>query len=279
MQRMLRKNYSLALYFDPYSSAGSVHLWSRFLCIRQPRSGNAEGLHECFGRALSYMGIDDVPHKLIGFGCDGTNVNIGERALKGLLQAHKPWLVVCWCMAHRLELAIKDALRGTFFSTIDEQLMRAYYLYAKSPKKCRDLQVVVEELKCCLTSSTFPTKRGSKPLRACGTRFIAHKVAAMERMLDRFGAYICHLITLTEDASTKATDKQKLKGYVKNWTNSKVLLGCAVFHDSLKPAAILCKVFQSEELCIVSAVEALLKTENAMEKLKCVPLKDLPSMK
>ena len=70
----------LALYFDPYSSDGSVHLRSRFLCIRQPRSGNAKGLHECFGRALSYMGID-VPHKLTGFGCDEANVNIGERAL------------------------------------------------------------------------------------------------------------------------------------------------------------------------------------------------------
>ena len=147
----------LVLYFDPYSSDGLVYLRNVFLCVRQPSSANAEGLYECFGRTLSYMGID-VPHKLVGFGCDGTNVNMGERALKGLLQAHKHWLVVCWCMAHRLELAIKDGLCGTFFSTIDEMLMRAYYLYAKSPKKCRDLEVVVEELKSCLMSSAFPSK-------------------------------------------------------------------------------------------------------------------------
>ena len=112
-----------------------MHLRNVFLCVRQPSSTNAEGLCECFGRALSYMGID-VPHKLVGFGCDGTNVNMGERALKSLLQAHKPWLAVCWCMAYRLELAINDGLCGNFFSTIYEMLMRAYYLYAKSPKKC-----------------------------------------------------------------------------------------------------------------------------------------------
>ena len=81
-----------------------------------------------WGGIVTY-GID-VPHKLIGFGCDGTNVNMGERALKCLLQGHKPWLMVCWCMAHRLELAIKDGLHGTFFSAVDEMLMRAYYLYA-----------------------------------------------------------------------------------------------------------------------------------------------------
>ena len=82
----------IVLYFDPYNSDVSVHLRNVFLCVRQPSSVNAEGLYECFGRALSYMGID-VPHKLVEFGYDGTKVNMGERALKGLLQANKPWLV------------------------------------------------------------------------------------------------------------------------------------------------------------------------------------------
>ena len=74
----------------------------------------------------------------------------------GGLKPPKPPLAYTHGMAHRLELAIKDALCGTFFSTIDELLIRAYYLYAKSPKKCRNLEVVVEELKSCLSSSAFP---------------------------------------------------------------------------------------------------------------------------
>ena len=57
--------------------------------------------------------------------------------------------------------------------------------------------------------------------RACGTRFISHKVAAIGRLLDRYGAYIAHLTELIENSSTKAADKQKLKGYVKKWCDSK----------------------------------------------------------
>ena len=52
-----------------------------------------------------------------------------------------------WCLAHRLELAIKDALTGTFFDSLDEMLLRLYYLYQKSPKKCRELERVITDLK------------------------------------------------------------------------------------------------------------------------------------
>ena len=50
---------------------------------------------------------------------------------------------------------------------------------------------------------------GVRPLRACGTRFVAHKVCALERILDRYGAYLNHLIALTEDPKTEPADKQK----------------------------------------------------------------------
>ena len=43
--------------------------------------------------------------------------------------------VVFWCIAHQLELALKDALKGTFFSEMDEMLLLTYYLYGKSGNK------------------------------------------------------------------------------------------------------------------------------------------------
>ena len=89
--------------------------------------------------------------------------------LKGLLERSMPWIVVFWCFSHRLELALNDALRTTYFSKVEELLLRLYYLYEKSPKKCRELN------------------------NACGTRFVAHKVAALGRIIERFGAYISHL--------------------------------------------------------------------------------------
>ena len=116
------------------------------------------------------MGVSDWEKKLIGFGCDGASVNMGARGLRGFLQASMPWIVVFWCFAHRLELALKDALSKTYFTTVDELLLRIYYLYEKSPKKCHELNEVVAELE----SGDLPVEGGNRPLRACGTRFVAH---------------------------------------------------------------------------------------------------------
>ena len=39
-----------------------------------------------------------------------------------------------WCLAHRVELALKDALKHTAFDLIDDMLIQLYYIYEKSPK-------------------------------------------------------------------------------------------------------------------------------------------------
>ena len=249
----LEREIFLDVYFDPFTTIGSVHVRNRFLCVRQPESVDAAGLYQCLCRAMSYLRLDNTPSKLIGFGCDGASVNMGANALRGRLQSERPWIVTFWCLSHRLELSLKDALRGTLFSTIDDILMRIYYIYSKAPKKCRDLEAVVTELRVCLDESELPTTkiRGSRPLRACGTRFIAHKVAALERLIDRYGVYINHLISLSEDPCVKPPDRQKLKGYITKWKDSKILLGCALFYDMLRPASVLCKALQSNELIVL----------------------------
>ena len=58
-----------------------------------------------------------------------------------------------------------------------------------------------------------------------------------------------------------------------------MLFGCALFHDLLKPAAILCKVLHDDEVCIVGAIEAILKTNRAIEKLTATSFDDLPTVK
>ena len=75
-------------------------------------------------------------------------------------------MIVFWCLAHRLELSLKDALKTTFFASIDELLLQVYFMYEKSPKKCRELETVVEELKACLEPTEMPSKGGSWPLCA-----------------------------------------------------------------------------------------------------------------
>ena len=109
-----------------------------------------------------------------------------------------------------------------------------YYMYNKSLKKCHQLEHIIDELKSCLEPSEMPIQGGSCPLRACGTRFVAHKVVALKRVVDRSCAHLSHLIAMTEDTSLKSVDRQKVKGYVLKWSDSKILLGCALFHDLLR---------------------------------------------
>ena len=129
----------LTVYFNPHSNDGKVHIQDKFLAIRRPSCSNAEGLFECFTRALAHAGIIDWESKLVGIGCDGTNIDLGTNGFRGYIEESVPWAVSFWCLAHRLELSLKDAFKGNM-------LMHAYYLYKKSPKKCHELDEVVASL-------------------------------------------------------------------------------------------------------------------------------------
>ena len=118
---------------------------------------------------------------LVGVGTDGATVNVArQNGLRGQMQRVLPWLFWSWCYAHRLELACKDAFTSSLFSSLQEMLLRLYYLYEKSSKKSSDLAVIVEDLKRGFDLS----QGGSRPIRSCGMRCITHKRKALQRMLD-----------------------------------------------------------------------------------------------
>ena len=194
---------------------------------------------------MIHMGIDtNWKKKLIGFGCDGSNVNIANRGLKGRLYETTPWVPFVWYLAHRLDLSLRNALKNTPFTAVDEMLMHVYYLYEKSPKKCCELKCIILELKACLTEEEMSTQGGSRPIQACGTHFIRHNVGALEKMIYLIGAYLFHNTILANDSSVKVTDRHKMKGYVQKWRDSKMLLRCNFFHDLLKPSATFARCYK-----------------------------------
>ena len=101
------------MYLDFHSAKGKVRIVNSFFTMRQLKSGTGQGLFDCLKSAMEYMGVTEWETKLVGFGCDA---NIGERSgLRGHLKEAVPWVVVFWCVVHRLELSLKDALKSTFF--------------------------------------------------------------------------------------------------------------------------------------------------------------------
>ena len=61
------------MYCDFHTADMKAQTRNRFLAVRQPTSGNAAGLFECFKQTMEYMNISEAEWKvkLVGYGCDG----------------------------------------------------------------------------------------------------------------------------------------------------------------------------------------------------------------
>ena len=90
---------------------------------------------------------------------------------------------------------------------------------------------------------------------------------ALQRVLDRYGAYISHLSTLVEDKSIKPCDRARLKGYLLKWKRPEVLVSCALYVEVLKPLSILSLTLQSDSADIVISIENTLKSSKALRSL------------
>jgi hypothetical protein len=267
------KELVYVLYFDPKTIGEKVGLKLAFLSLKDVKKANAAGIQSAIESSFASLGISKnvLYSKLVGFGPDGASVNSGDKnGVKALLQEKSPWLIFQWCVAHRLELALKDALQPTFFKQVEKMLTRLYSLYRKSPKKLHELKALHEQLK-----NTFDFVEGSlKPKRANGTRWISFKLAALRLVLDKFGIYLMHLENLAQEEGNA-----KLIGHLRKWKTSKMVLYIAFFIDVLTPAAELSKIFQEDDIDIVGATGALNRTKYKIQLYSKLSLEDLPATK
>ena len=71
---------------------------------------------------------------------------------------------------------------------------------------------------------------------------------------------------LADDTKVESVDCQKMKGYVSKWSDTRMILGSAFFHDLLRSAAIFFARFcKKDEVCVISAIESILKTSDKTE--------------
>ena len=199
------------------------------------KTGKAKGILDAIQTSFEKIGVssEDLLKKLVAFGADGTNSNSGEigGTIAVLRETFGDWIIFIWCVSHRLELGIKDALKGTVFDDIDELLLNIYLLYKKSPKKLRELQTIHDSFK-----EIHEFEVGSvKPKRAGGTRWIAHKMKAMIVLLDKYGILIQHLEMMSVDKTYKAKERAKFSGYLRKWKNARYPVLLCLFVELLSP--------------------------------------------
>ena len=136
----------MVCWCDTNAEDEKLHTRIGFSAIDRPTTTNSEGAYKSLKHELQQLDISNI-HKNdcchhYGIATDGASVNIASGSLKGLVEKQVPWIYWMSCMAHRLELAIKDTLKEANFDLVDEMLLRLCYIYDKSPKKCRELEVL-----------------------------------------------------------------------------------------------------------------------------------------
>ena len=263
------------LYCKKDDATEEIKSCARYYTVEIPTRADADGLIKCLGNALKDFGVEDILKRasvlgaegkpvLVGAGTDGASVNLGEQnGMKGKMQKEIPWLYWAWCYAHRLELACRDSLSSQLFKDITDMLLRLYYIYEKSPKKSWDLSDIVTDLK-----EVFEFKEGGDmPVRSQGSRWITHKRKALQRLVDRYGAYINHLTALVADRSISSTDRARLSGYLRKWQQAKMLVGSALYVDVLKPPSLLSLTLQDDDLDIVQGLKHILKSTKSLKNL------------
>ena len=199
-----------------------------------------------------------MPKHLLGLNVDGASVNTGiHSGLGALMKEDSPWLQTVHCFNHRLELAMKDAFAKTAFSTVQEFLNQLYLLYQQSPKRLRELRRIAEAYEQSIT----------KPTKPYGTRWIDHRLRAMQVALDNYGMFITHIESLATTDS-QATRRAELRGYLTRWKDASLPIHIAMYLDILRPLRRLSLGFQQEVHNPVKAVRRVQEFTWTMSKLQ-----------
>ena len=219
-----------------------------FLSLEEPPNAKAPGILAALDNAFAKFGIPNWKEKLLGFCSDGASVNFGQvRGVSALLKAQSPWIVSVWCLAHRLELAVKDAFKGTYMDTVIEILTTIYYFYKGSSKRNREAQELADIM----------DEHFYKPAKANGTRWVDHKLQAVSKLLKNWPIIVSHMSNYAEDNSNRGEDRAKAKGIIKKLCQYKLVYYLYFLKDVLSEVSRVSLLFQREDINVSSAVTVL----------------------
>lgn len=153
------------------------------MAIKSPNAANADGIFAVILEALNELGLSrqDISQKLVSFASDGASVMSGAaNGVAAKMKEVQPNLVFVHCFCHRLELALKDALKGNrFYQKVETVLSGLYTFFHRSPKRRHLLkEIFAQSNETCL----FPKRIG-------GTRWVAHEELAISNLLRGYKCY------------------------------------------------------------------------------------------
>jgi hypothetical protein len=177
---------------------------SRFLSFVTPESTRSCDIYSAVQEAVLKLSQNNpVMSKVVGLTTDGASNMTGHlNGVAALIKSDHPEVITTHCLAHRVELAVKDHIKKSDTKLYDKAmtlLIGLYYFYKKSYKQKKQLMRAFEALAI----------KPMLPLRVGGTRWVPHTVAAIEAFCHSHIA-ICSQLDSASHGNAKAGGLSKL---------------------------------------------------------------------
>ena len=170
------------LVYIRWSHKGKIE--SKFVGIKSVQKADAAHITNAI-KAIMESVCNDWENKMVALATDGAAVMVGAKSgVVSRLKGDRAYIVGIHCMAHRQELAFRDAIKShAMFQRVEEFLSGLYTFYHTSPLNRANLVNSFQAL-------------GHKPLvptRIGGTRWVGHLLRALDHFLRGFQGIVQHL--------------------------------------------------------------------------------------
>ena len=224
------------------------------------QSANADGITDAIDEGLEAVQVDEnvLKEKLVGCNFDGANVMIGAKGgvSKKLEDKIGHPLCIIHCVAHKLELAVLDAVkRCPYLSTFEDTGKEVYKFYFYSPKRRREVNEIAN-----IIDEDVVYYSGLQKTRWLAIRYRA--IAALEKH------YVTTAMHLQHKTGSTGEDSARAKGILKQLLSQRFVKHLYFLLDVMKILSDLSKSFQQDQLCITDVVATLETSMTLLEELK-----------
>ncbi|XP_065665100.1 zinc finger protein 862-like [Hydra vulgaris] len=198
-------------------------------------------------------------YKLVSATADGACVNFGiYNGVLTQLKKDRMWLIKIHCVNHRLELAIKDAVKDiSQYKECERFYISIFNLFRNSGKLKCAVKKAAEALN--ITFYTLP--------KIFGTRFISHRRRGFTKLLHNWPSLIVGFDNTLADRDTKADMRAKLSGLSKRLHDYRLLCMVCSYLDILEKLSPLSLVFEKQMLMVNELKPAVDITKASLAEL------------
>ena len=230
----------------------------------------AEGLQATLLEFLYSVGLTDeiMSSQFVGFCSDGASTMTGQHnGLAALLTRKFPLLKSFHCMAHRLELAVKNAVDTvnpvSHFRDLVEGL---YKIYSMSPKNQREIDLIAAEFLIELM----------RVQKVFNVRWVFSSFTSVKALLRNFPALFRHFSQLSSpESERKSKEKSKFSGFAKKLQSWYVIAESCMLKDALRCLQFMSLYLQADK---ASVIDALVHVESCQNKLLVMKTDAGPSL-